>query len=318
MFLPSNITLKLGDSGDFVTELQRRLAIVKCFHENAINGFFDGATVNGVSSFQSMSGLRADGIAGPETLRRLNGSLSGDTSSSAPDTKAEEEAQQLAAAQLQQQIYLAEQQPEMQSYAHEAAVEQSVSYQPEPQHHQPQSQVVEQATAAQQHTVQQQLQRELEMQARAQTGPSASDVLAQMLLSQTQQPAPQPAQAPQPLSAIDQAMQAAAAAGQMQQVHAPQHQHAPAAAAPAAAPEPRGIVGRTMQFANEMMQKLATYFEAKLPAHVLQEVKEIGHTMAKSGIKEAAIPTGPDQIRGADTPARGPQQQQTAQLPQRP
>ncbi len=80
--------------------------------------------------------------------------------------------------------------------------------------------------------------------------------------------------------------------------------------------QPKGIVGRAMQYANEMVQKLANYFESKLPAHVIQEVKEIGHTMAKSGMKEAPIPAGPEQQRGVDTPARG-QQQPQAQVPQR-
>src|SRR6478735_15299 len=97
MFLPSNITLKFGDSGDFVAELQRRLAMVRCFPEDSINGFFDGLTVNGVTSFQGREGLHADGVAGPETLRRLNSVIAGDTSSAAP--KEEDTAKEVAASQ---------------------------------------------------------------------------------------------------------------------------------------------------------------------------------------------------------------------------
>ena len=91
MFLPSNITLQLGDSGDFVAELQRRLANVKAHSENGITGQYDGATVNSVSSFQARNGLRADGIAGPETLRKLNGVISGDTSSESSSSSNNEE-----------------------------------------------------------------------------------------------------------------------------------------------------------------------------------------------------------------------------------
>ena len=88
MFLPSNITLQFGDSGDFVSELQRRLSAVNCFGSDQVSGFFDGNTVNGVTRFQAMSGLHADGVAGPETLRRLNGVISG---GSATDKKDEEQ-----------------------------------------------------------------------------------------------------------------------------------------------------------------------------------------------------------------------------------
>ena len=90
MFLPSNITLKFGDSGDFVAELQRRLAMA-LGSNGEITGFYDGPTVNTVTQFQGMHGLHADGVAGPETLRRLNGVIAGDSGST--DTKNEEEKQ---------------------------------------------------------------------------------------------------------------------------------------------------------------------------------------------------------------------------------
>ncbi len=73
MCLPSNITLQFGDSGDYVTELQRRLASYNYLSGDMLTGFFDASTVSAVRSFQTASGIRADGIAGPETLRRLNG-----------------------------------------------------------------------------------------------------------------------------------------------------------------------------------------------------------------------------------------------------
>lgn len=82
MFLPSNITLKLGDSGDFVAELQRRLATRDLLTADMVTSFFDGATVNAVRQFQMTNGIRADGVAGPETLRRLNGITDGTSSTS--------------------------------------------------------------------------------------------------------------------------------------------------------------------------------------------------------------------------------------------
>ncbi len=77
MFLPSTMTLAPGDSGEFVAELQRRLGSLHLYPSEAISGVYDGMTTNSVTSFQQQQGLRSDGIAGPETLRRLNGVISG-------------------------------------------------------------------------------------------------------------------------------------------------------------------------------------------------------------------------------------------------
>jgi hypothetical protein len=70
------------------------------------------------------------------------------------------------------------------------------------------------------------------------------------------------------------------------------------------------MVGRAVQYANEMIQKLSNYFENKLPAPVLQQVKEIGHVMASSGVKEVAIPSGPEQPRAVEGTAKAQQQAQ--------
>lgn len=90
MFLPSNITLQFGDSGDYVTELQRRLASYNYLSGDMLTGFFDASTVSAVRGFQTASGIRADGIAGPETLRRLNG-FGGSSSDETPPTNAQED-----------------------------------------------------------------------------------------------------------------------------------------------------------------------------------------------------------------------------------
>ena len=95
MFLPNDITLRAGDSGDYVSELQRRLAQRDLLGEGNINGSFDGPTTEAVTQFQSINGLRSDGVAGPATLRLLisigGSSDTGDASSSSEN--AEEEAQ---------------------------------------------------------------------------------------------------------------------------------------------------------------------------------------------------------------------------------
>ncbi len=72
MYLPSSITLKPGDSGDFVAEMQRRLSSHHLMTESEVTGFYDGITTRAVKAFQAKYGLSIDGIAGPATLRTLN------------------------------------------------------------------------------------------------------------------------------------------------------------------------------------------------------------------------------------------------------
>lgn len=337
MFLPTNITLKLGDSGDFVSELQRRLSIVSCFNADAINGFFDGNTVNGVSQFQAKCGIRADGIAGPDTLRRLNGVISGDNSSTDDHKAAEEEALR----QQQHQAFLLQQQYEQQRLIEEQQRQAEQQFQAQQQaamaqQHAPTHTHIEPAAAAQayapqpapmqadtvyaaqtQQQIQQQFQMQQQMQMQMQQQAQQQFQAVPPPIMPTQQP---------PVATVDPQMLAAAQAQQAgqrppQQQPIPQQQPVPQPVQQqtvaqqaeqqqtlAAEQQPRGIVGRTVQYANEMMQKLAAHFEKRLPAPVLQEVKEIGHVMAQSGMKEAAIPTGPEQQRGLEGPAKGPQQ----------
>ena len=343
MFLPANITLKFGDSGDFVSELQRRLAAVNVFNLDSVNGFFDGVTVNGVSAFQSMNGLRADGIAGPETLRRLNGVISGDTSST--NTHQEDQdrlLQEEAARQIaQQEAFARQQQHEQERLAAEQLAAEQARQAQQWQHAQPTQQaeiqhLQEAAYAPQQNPVAQQMAAEAahlaaqqQQAALAQQHAMAHQVAApvqQQPLEQHHQQAPQqlqpqahamaahqPQQVPQQQH-IPAPQSAAAAAAAAHMAGQQNHQAAPQqAVATQAEPPQKGIVGRAMQYANEMVQKLSNYFESKLRPDVIDEVKAIGQTMAKSGVKEVSIPTGPEPQRGVDTPARGPQQQQTPQ-----
>ncbi len=307
MFLPSNITLKFGDSGDFVSELQRRLAMVKCFPENAVNGFFDGTTANAVTSFQSREGLHADGVAGPETLRRLNGVVSGDTSSSSSNNNQEEEAK--LAPTVRQEEFM-QQQPVEAAFnpvafhtgpaahtpygeeAYRQPVQQAVEmapppHQPEPPRHEPPVQHHQPAMAPVAH----------------------AGHFAEQPHHPQQQAHPQPVQHHIPAPAHEPTQQPHS---QMHaQVQPPQHQHHQPQPEQAAAQQPQGMMGRVRQFANAMIQKLNDYFEAKLPPSVMAEVQSIGIAMARSGMKEAPIPTGPELAgRSQELPARGPEQGQ--------
>ena len=68
---PDLPTLKQGDSGDAVRQLQQRLQS-RGFYPGAINGNFDTATRNAVIAFQRSQGLQQDGVAGANTWRLLN------------------------------------------------------------------------------------------------------------------------------------------------------------------------------------------------------------------------------------------------------
>lgn len=297
MFLPSNITLKFGDSGDFVAELQRRLVIVQCFTDDAINGFYDGNTVNAVSRFQGMSGLNTDGVAGPETLRRLNGVIAGDSSGAPTDTKQEEAAQQQSTAAMVQNLMdpaaadvgyyaapVAEAEPTY-AAANEAAMVAAPVVHPQPAPPAP-------------------------------TGPS--DVLAAMMLADLNPPQVAPLSAPEaaPQPPIMETLQATSPAPAPLVVPEAPPSLSPPVAEPAiatpAAEEQKGILGAARRITNAVVQKLADYFEAKLPPSVLKEVQQIGVTMAAQGMREAPMPSGPEiaPVREQQIPGRGGDDQQ--------
>lgn len=309
MFLPSNITLKFGDSGDFVAELQRRLAMVHCFSNDQVNGFYDGATVNGVMQFQGMNGLHADGVAGPETLRRLNGVIAGDSSSA--DNKTEEEAKLLANQQAQLiNVALAEQ-PAPNAWGEPAPREEV----PAPSAPAMAAPALDPAMFAPAAAAFVPPVDPADLALRNQISQNPVQDLSDLRLAaqlQQQQPllaaAPlQPAQQPRPtelppLPAPTDPLAVYTAPAQPLQV--------PPVAEPVVT-EPQGMIQRAGRFANAMMQKLSDYFEAKLPPSVMNEVKAAGAVMAAAGMKEAPIPTGPEMGGPSQAPARGPEQQQS-------
>lgn len=64
-------TLRKGDTGSMVKDLQLRLQAVGCTLE--ADGIFGAKTLSFVLSFQRANGLKADGIVGPETWAKLDG-----------------------------------------------------------------------------------------------------------------------------------------------------------------------------------------------------------------------------------------------------
>lgn len=70
---------KLGSQGDEVKRIQKKLKSLG-YYKGAVDGVYGTNTLKAVKSFQKNCGLKADGIAGPKTIRYLG--LEGSGSSS--------------------------------------------------------------------------------------------------------------------------------------------------------------------------------------------------------------------------------------------
>ncbi len=64
------VTLQYGDNSPAVKALQNRLDSLG-YYNGAVNGDFGNNTLVGVTNFQSLNGLKADGIAGTSTLEAI-------------------------------------------------------------------------------------------------------------------------------------------------------------------------------------------------------------------------------------------------------
>jgi murein L,D-transpeptidase YcbB/YkuD len=321
MFLPSNITLQLGDNGDFVAELQRRLVGVKSLSEDAVTGSYDGRTVNGVMSFQMRCGIRADGVAGPETLRRLNAVMAGGsaTEGTAGGGGNQEEEAARAAANVNLTYRMMEEQalsPQgmpmgvlgAAGLAAGAAALGAESSSAMPEAHTLQQQLMKESQQFQQQQGQ-------SYDQIAQTLQQQNQMLQQQLMQQqaqmNQMMAAQAPQSPQADPSLQPPTQPGAGFGAKPPVAQGAGQ---SASVQGAEPEQKqGILGKAMAKMDAMLQKLASYFEAKLPPDVLSEVKHLGAVMAASGVKENRLPEAPDQVRAQATPARAPEPMQTPQ-----
>lgn len=64
-------SLRRGDEGQAVKELQQLLKQHDCYDFDEITGYYGAATEDGVRKFQTQNGLTVDGIAGESTLKKL-------------------------------------------------------------------------------------------------------------------------------------------------------------------------------------------------------------------------------------------------------
>lgn len=67
---PSSSTMRLGQRGSNVTDLQQQLRTLGYFNQNP-TGYYGEVTRNAVREFQRTNGLSVDGIAGPATQSKL-------------------------------------------------------------------------------------------------------------------------------------------------------------------------------------------------------------------------------------------------------
>lgn len=65
-------TMRLGNSGQKVTELQEKLIYLGWMPEGSADGHFGASTQSAVTSFQTHYGLKVNGIANIETQKQLN------------------------------------------------------------------------------------------------------------------------------------------------------------------------------------------------------------------------------------------------------
>lgn len=300
MFLPSNITLKFGDSGDFVAEMQRRLVIVQCLAEQAVTSFFDGATVNAVTLFQQQHGLRADGVADPVTLSKLNNVIAGtdtDTSSGSQEEEEEKKKRGGTAAAFAPLGAIAA----TGTLAFEAMAATSQTTQQAPQQQAPTQQAPEMAAP--------QIQEPKAYVPPPPPRTEAPPVNEQQMINDQVRAQAAANQANQQFMPPPPSDQLAAFAQQQPPM---QNQQQPLQSQ-GEQPQQQGMMGKAMRFANAVMQKIADYIESKLPSSALREVQAIGQAMANAGVREAPIPVGPEMAGQQQTPARGPEQAQVQQ-----
>ena len=78
-------TLRPGDEGSAITDMQRRLHELG-YYDGKINGIYSSLTSDAVRAFQSNNGLKVDGVAGKDTLKKMFSSSAKSASSSSDKT----------------------------------------------------------------------------------------------------------------------------------------------------------------------------------------------------------------------------------------
>ena len=78
-------TLRPGDEGSAVTDMQYKLYELG-YYDGKINGIYSSLTSDAVRAFQSNNGLKVDGVAGKDTLKKMFSSSAKSASSSSSKT----------------------------------------------------------------------------------------------------------------------------------------------------------------------------------------------------------------------------------------
>ncbi len=86
----SDGSLKKGDKGDAVKNLQKRLKELG-YYKTTCDGDYGDVTVTAVKAFQKMNGLVVDGVAGSQTMSKLNSSSAKDANGKVPGTTTDKE-----------------------------------------------------------------------------------------------------------------------------------------------------------------------------------------------------------------------------------
>ena len=89
--IDTGTTLRSGSKGESVQALQARLQELGLYNK-ALDGIYGRGTAAAVKAFQKSCGLKADGVAGPKTLAKLNELAAPEPEAEPEDSAAEEAA----------------------------------------------------------------------------------------------------------------------------------------------------------------------------------------------------------------------------------
>lgn len=344
MFLPTNITLQFGDSGDYVAELQRRLVARQCLARGMITALYDGPTVSAVRTFQIAEGLPGDGVAGPETLRRLNGFFT-EEESAAPGEDNEQATsrgptlEQRINLQLEQQQILEREQKREEEIAITTTIQQqaTLAHTQEQQLQQQQERLLARDQKQEvQRDQQQQMAQKAELEARRdqffQKDQQAfiDKPIAKTIDDLTTKPeqdiggqsrGPELSRDPTEGKQMKAEMQADRQAQQTSGISAPKEKTAERESPPEQGQQPRqpgfgqapaAAAPAAPTPANPELTRISQQMESRLSPHVIQEVRQVGVVMMQSGVQQSQMPGG---LTGPSGPERTPgmEERQAAQ-----
>lgn len=298
--LPSALTLRFGDIGDYVELVQSRLVELSLLQDDQISGEYDERTSGAVKHFQGLNGLTDDAVVGPKTARALK--LTEETASGGNTAEEEEE---IEAGTNEEEL-------EAQRLREEQAAEAEAERLAEEEHLKEENLVALKNKEAGEAKLDAQEEAAVKVAA-APPNPFApkEDVVAaqeklhnkheameEMLEGQSPQPTQQGAAEPVPSAqSTTQDMQDMAA--QLQQQEPPQMAQAHSAEA--------------IILDGQGFEELQARIEAKLDQPTLNDVKVTGTKLAAAGVKESAVPAEFDIGKGA-APAIARQEQQQMEI----